>query len=94
MSIVADKLYFVYNDDPKNLDPKAKRIATETPDKYSVLTIAEVNRDGQVRRSPLFQNKENGVVVRPKISKQVGRRDLAIYGENGRRYKFGVLTFE
>ena len=94
MSIVADKLYFVYNDDPKNLDPKAKKIATETPDKYSVLTIAEVNRDGQVRRAPLFQNKENGVVVRPKISKQVGRRDLAIYGENGRRYKFGVLTFE
>ena len=94
MSIVADKLYFVYNDDPKNLDPRAKRIATETPDKYSVVTIAEVNRDGQVRRSPLFQNKENGVVVRPKISKQVGRRDLAIYGENGRRYKFGVLTFE
>ena len=94
MSIVADKLYFVYNDDPKNLDPKAKKIATETPDKYSVLTIAEVNRDGQVRRSPLFQNKENGVVMRPKISKQVGRRDLAIYGENGRRYKFGVLTFE
>ena len=94
MSIVADKLYFVYNDDPKNLDPKAKKIATETPDKYSVVTIAEVNRDGQVRRAPLFQNKENGVVVRPKISKQVGRRDLAIYGENGRRYKFGVLTFE
>ena len=94
MSIVADKLYFVYNDDPKNLDPKAKKIATETPDKYSVVTIAEVNRDGQVRRSPLFQNKDNGVVVRPKISKQVGRRDLAIYGESGRRYKFGVLTFE
>ena len=94
MSIVADKLYFVYNDDPKNLDPKTKRIATETPDKYSVVTIAEVNRDGQVRRSPLFQNKDNGVVVRPKISKQVGRRDLAIYGESGRRYKFGVLTFE
>lgn len=94
MSIVADKLYFIYNDDPKNLDPRAKRIATETPDKYSVVTIAEVNRDGEVRRSPLFQNKENGVVVRPKISKQVGRRDLAIYGESGRRYKFGVLTFE
>ena len=93
MSIVADKLYFVYNDDPKNLDPRAKRIATETPDKYSVVTIAEVDRNGVVKRAPLFQNKENGVVVRPKISKQVGRRDMAIYGESGRRYKFGVLSF-
>ncbi len=93
MSIVADKLYFVYNDDPKNLDPKAKKIATETPDKYSVVTVAEVDRNGVVKRAPLFQNKENGVVVRPKISKQVGRRDMAIYGESGRRYKFGVLRF-
>ena len=94
MSIVADKLYFIYNDDPKNLDPRAKKIATETPDKYSVVTIAEVDRNGAVKRSPLFQNKENGVVVRPKLSKQVGRRDMAIYGESGRRYKFGVLSFE
>jgi hypothetical protein len=94
MSIVAEKLYFVYNDDPKNLDSRAKRIAQETPDKYSVVTIAEVDRNGVVTRSPLFQNKENGVVVRPKLSKQVGRRDMAIYGESGRRYKFGVLSFE
>jgi hypothetical protein len=94
MSIVADKLYFVYNDDPKNLDPRAKKIATETPDKYSVVTVAEVDRNGVVKRSPLFQNKEKGVVVRPKLSKQVGRREMAIYGESGRRYKFGVLSFE
>ncbi len=94
MSIVADKLYFIYNDDPKNLDPHAKKIATETPDKYSVVTIAEIDRNGAVKRSPLFQNKEKGVVVRPKLSKQVGRREMAIYGENGRRYKFGVLSFE
>jgi hypothetical protein len=94
MSIVADKLCFIYNDDPKNLDPRAKKISAETPDKYSVVTIAEVDRNGEVKRSPLFQNKENGVVVRPKLSKQVGRRELAIYGESGRRYKFGVLSFE
>jgi hypothetical protein len=94
MSIVADKLCFIYNDDPKNLDPRAKKIQTENPDKYSVVTIAEVDRNGAVTRAPLFQNKEQGVVVRPKLSKQVGRRDMAIYGESGRRYKFGVLTFE
>ena len=94
MSIVADKLCFIYNDDPKNLDPRAKKIQTENPDKYSVVTIAEVDRNGVVTRAPLFQNKEQGVVVRPKLSKQVGRRDMAIYGESGRRYKFGVLSFE
>jgi hypothetical protein len=94
MSIVADKLYFVYNEDPRNLDPNRKKNYTEEPDKYSVVVLAEVNKQGEVKRSPLFQNKEEGVVTRPKICRQIGRRDLAIYGERGRGYRFGLLSFE
>ena len=94
MSIVADKLYFVYNENPKNLDPKRTKLVAETPDKYSVVTVAEVSRDGSVLRYPLFSNKEQGVVTRPKICRQVGRRDMAIYGERGRNYRFGLISFE
>jgi hypothetical protein len=94
MSTVADKLYFVYNEDSRNLDPNRKKTYTEEPDKYSVVVLAEVNRQGEVKRSPLFQNKEEGIVTRPKICRQIGRRDLAIYGERGRGYRFGLLSFE
>ena len=94
MSVVADKLYFIYNDDPKNLNPTQQKLNVETPDKYSVVTLAEVNKEGQVHREPLFQNKDKGIVVRPKIGRQVGKRDMTIYGESGRRYRFGVLSFE
>lgn len=94
MSIVADKLYFAYNEDSRNLDPNRKKTYTEEPDKYSVVVLAEVNRQGEVKRSPLFQNKEEGIVTRPKICRQIGRRDLAIYGERGRGYRFGLLSFE
>lgn len=94
MSIVADKLYFAYNENPKNLDPNRKKNVAETPDKYSVVTLAEVARDGSLKRYPMFSNKDKGVVTRPKICRQVGRRDMAIYGESGRTYRFGALSFD
>ena len=94
MSIVADKLYFAYNENPKNLDPNRKKNVAETPDKYSVVTLAEVARDGSLKRYPMFSNRDKGVVTRPKICRQVGRRDMAIYGESGRSYRFGVLSFD
>lgn len=94
MSIVADKLYFAYNENPKNLDPNRKKNVAETPDKYSVVTLAEVARDGSLKRYPMFSNQDKGVVTRPKICRQVGRRDMAIYGESGRTYRFGALSFD
>ena len=94
MSIVADKLYFAYNENPKNLDPNRTKTVAETPDKYSVVTLAEVARDGSLKRYPMFSNRDKGVVTRPKICRQVGRRDMAVYGESGRTYRFGVLSFD
>jgi hypothetical protein len=94
MSIVADKLFFIYNEDPRNLDPNRKKTYSESPDKSSVVVLAEVNKEGQVKRAPLFQNKEEGIVTRPKICRQIGRKEMAIYGESGRAYRFGTLSFE
>ncbi len=94
MSIVADKLYFAYNENPKNLDPNRSKTVAETPDKYSIVTLAEVARDGSLKRYPMFSNKDKGVVTRPKICRQVGRRDMAVYGESGRTYRFGILSFD
>ena len=94
MSIVAEKLYFAYNENPKNLDPNRTKTVAETPDKYSVVTLAEVARDGSLKRYPMFSNRDKGVVTRPKICRQVGRREMAVYGESGRTYRFGVLSFD
>jgi hypothetical protein len=94
MSTVADKLYFIYNEDPRNLDPNRKKTYSESPDKSSVVVLAEVNKEGLVKRAPLFQNKEEGIITRPKICRQIGRKEMAIYGESGRAYRFGTLTFE
>ena len=94
MCTVADKLYFIYNEDSRNLDANRKKTVAGEPDRNSVVVLAEVNREGKVKRSPLFQNKEEGIVTRPKICRQIGRREVAIYGEKGRGYRFGTISFD
>jgi hypothetical protein len=94
MSVVADKLYFVYNEDPRNLDPNRKKIYADSPDKNSVVVLAEMNRNGEVSIAPMFGNRNEGIVTRPKICRQVGKRDMAIYGDNGRNYRFGTVSFD
>jgi hypothetical protein len=94
MSTVADKLYFAYNENPRNLDPTRRVSVAETTDRSSVVFLAEISRDGSLHRYPLFSNRDKGVITRPKICRQVGRRDMAIYGESGRTYRFGVLSFD
>ncbi|HEY9703619.1 MAG TPA: hypothetical protein V6C58_14315, partial [Allocoleopsis sp.] len=94
MSTIADKLVFIYNEDPRNLDSRSKKYYADSPDKNSVVVLAEVNRNGKVSIAPLFGNKNEGIVTRPKICRQIGKKEMAIYGESGRTYRFGTLEFE
>lgn len=94
MSIVSDRLYFVYNDNPKNFkaDKREGRIYNFNGSR-SIIALAEVNRSGVVDTYPLFSNRDAEIITRPKICKQIGRRKMVIYGERGQRYRFGNLTF-
>ncbi|MEM6317560.1 MAG: hypothetical protein AAF960_07805 [Bacteroidota bacterium] len=93
MSIVRDKFYFVFNDNPKNYDPNTGNKLFNYNGRNSVITLAEVNKDGGVAINPVFDNREAGITTRPKICQQVGRNEMLIYGERGRTYRFGSLKF-
>jgi len=95
MSIVRDKIYFVFNDNGKNFQTKKR------PNKVyffngrnSIIALAEVSRDGSVMTYPLFRNREAGTLTRPKICKQTARNKMTIYGETGRKYRFAKLEFQ
>jgi len=60
----------------------------------SVITLAEVNKNGKVDMKPLFSGTEASVTTRPKVCKQVGSSEMLIYGERGRTFRFGALQFE
>ncbi len=94
MSIVRDKFFFVFNDNPKNYAPdKKSNKFYNFNGRNSVIAFAEISKNGSVSIRPIFSAKGVSVVARPKICKQVGRNEMMIYGERGRKYRFGSLKF-
>ena len=93
MSIVRDKIFFVYNDDYRNFDANRNKRKNNFTGRSSIIIIGEVSKDGQVRLLPLFNNNEADVITRPKVCRQVGPREMVVFGERGRNYRFALLEF-
>lgn len=94
MSIVRDKLYFLFNDDARNFDPKRK---SDRIYKYAgsneMMVLAEMNLKGEVDLHPVISN-DGGVTLRPKMCKQTGLREMLLFGEANRGYRLGKMLFE
>ncbi len=94
MANVRDKLYFIYNDNTRNFSgSKSNRVYSYSGGSGTIV-LSEVNIRGEVSTWPISSNKDAGVITRPKMCRQIGRREMAIFGEQGRGYRFGSLKFE
>ena len=96
MSIVRDKLYFIYNDDVRNYSDRGRDDRWYTyGGGESVMVLAQVSsRGGEVEVFPMDSSGNSGVVVRPKMCRQIGKKEMAVFGERGRGYRFGSLVFK
>jgi len=95
MAIVRDKLFFLFNDNARNYSPNRKENRFyHYNGSESVIVLAEIDKSGEVKAYPLASNREAGVITRPKMCKQIGRNEMAVFGEQGRGYRFGSLKFE
>lgn len=95
MAIVRDRLYFVFNDNSRNFEGSVGNSRLHNFNgQNSVIALAELHRDGQMRIHSLFRNRDANTITRPRICKQVGSRLMMVYGERGRNYRFGGLQFE
>lgn len=92
MSIVRDKIYFIYNDNRKNFEPESDRIYNFNP-RNSVVAVSQLNTRGEIKTFPVLGVKGGNVLTRPKVCRQTGRKEMVIYGENGKRFKFANLQF-
>jgi hypothetical protein len=95
MAIVRDRLYFVFNDNSRNFEGNVDNNRLHNYNgQNSVIALAELHRDGELRIHSLFRNKDANTITRPRICKQVGSRLMMVYGERGRNYRFGGLSFD
>lgn len=94
MANVRDKLYFIYNDNSRNYSGGRSNRVYSYGGGAGTIVLSEVNIRGEVYTWPISSNKDVGVITRPKMCRQIGRREMAVFGEHGRGYRFGSLKFE
>ncbi|MEM8527917.1 MAG: hypothetical protein AAGG68_24970 [Bacteroidota bacterium] len=92
MSIVRDKIYFVFNDNNRNFSDNRDRLYNFNG-RNSIVSIVEVNKNGGWTIAPLFPNRDVNLITRPKVCKQVGRKKMLVYGEWGRSFRLAHLEF-
>ncbi len=77
-AIVKGKIHFIFNE----------RISRRAP-----VMHASVNTRGEVDIKELFNNREEGILTRPLLCRQTSKDEMIIFGERGKRYKFGKIKF-
>jgi hypothetical protein len=96
MAIKGDKMYFVFNDNGKNLflTQGMKVEQFELKGKEALITLVTVDADGRVTREALLDPDKRDAILRPKACVQTDDARMFIYAERKKEYRFGTITFE
>jgi hypothetical protein len=75
MATKGSKMYFVYNENPKNMDAakmkNRKDLYTMTNPRKSSAVMVELSEDGSFSKKVLFSNKENKMIIKPKFAVRI-----------------------
>lgn len=81
-----NKMYFIYNDNPKNLDPvkvkTVKDMRTMTSPKAATVVMVELTESGEFTKKALFSNKENKMTFIPLSSIKTGANEYIVTAIN------------
>ncbi|MCG9909658.1 MAG: hypothetical protein MH137_00025 [Flavobacteriales bacterium] len=96
LAVTGDRLHFIYNDHPKNIQiQKMAEYKIMTRPSTSQAIHVTVNPDGTFIKEPLFSNKDEKLILRPKFSGQVKEGEMIISAVPKNNYvKLGTLTFD
>jgi hypothetical protein len=95
LSIAKGKMFFVFNDNPKNLHKQSNdlKIHNYTKGKESVVVLVTLDGKGEVKKEPLFQERDTKTTTKPKVCEQISRNQMIIYSERNKKATFARLTF-
>lgn len=93
LAIVDDKIYFLFNDDPKNVDYDVSGRLKYFNGRESIVTMVEVNAQGKVTRYPLLNTFGLDVITRPKVCEQISDNEMILFGQRKKTQQFARLTF-
>ncbi len=95
ISIAKGKMFFVFNDNPKNLHKQSndRKIYNYTKGKESVVVLVTLNGKGEMKKEALFQERDTKTTTKPKVCEQISKNHMIIYSERNKKAKFARLTF-
>ncbi len=95
LAVVGDKLYFIFNDNPKNLYYKEGSMLYKfKKQKESLAIVVTLDRDGTQTRQALVSSREAGVLIRAKVCKQVSENEMILFGQKGGSQRFARAIFQ
>lgn len=94
--VIGDKIFFVFNDNPKNLlQNDNNRVYSYVGIKRSVAVVVEVDINGNVSpKNVIFASKAEGYILTPKYSKIVNDTEMIFYALSRKKEKFVKVAFK
>lgn len=94
-SIIGDKLFFIFNDNPKNLFlPKGQKPYPFSGSKELAVVLVEVDGTGKVSKELLMTTEKGDLIVRPKMCAQTGAREVLVCSQKSKVYQFSKVEFK
>ena len=95
LSIVKDKLYFVFNDNPKNLFYKGEgKLYNFNKSKESLVVLVTLDNEGNQTREALFSAKEADILTRPIVCEQISKNEMILFGQRKKTHRFARILFK
>lgn len=92
--VMDDKLYFLYNDNPRNYNPKRK---TGNISKYKgnkgAVVLAVLNSNGELTRKPLASTSKSKISLLPQLCRKLSPHEILLVGKSTKGIRPGKLTF-
>jgi len=90
-----DKVYLIYNDNPKNLDRKSSdKIAKLTTKASGVATIVEIDQEGSFKQKLLLDPKQKGFLLNPHMCHQISNDKMLILLAKKYSVNWGVVVVD
>ncbi|MCU0434683.1 MAG: hypothetical protein MUC87_14605 [Bacteroidia bacterium] len=96
LMIQGDRLFFIYNDNPKNLTLQENEAPADFSRNRRELSVvlAEVDAGGNLTRELLLSTERGDVIVRPKVCEQSGPDEMLLYSEKTTVFQFSKVIFK
>lgn len=94
MHVTGNQLYFMFNDNPKNLNvPAGGKYKYMGNLKKSVAVLVTMDMKGDQVRQPMFRSEDLKTYLRPKLYMVMSDKRMFLYGQRRTMYKLAEVKF-